>query len=59
MPETRRITKHVHIGFFAIGTAFVGVLLAGTLWKLAATHLATSTSPSAQQLGKAMIFQYG
>lgn len=53
------VTMHTHFGALAIGGAFVGVLLAGTLWKLTAAHLATSGNPTAVQFGKAMIFQYG
>jgi len=59
MPERRRVTLHTHIGFLVIGSAFVGTLLAGTLWKLVALHLVASGSPTAHTFGKAMLVQYG
>ena len=39
-------------------TIFFAVLLAGTVWRLAAFHLTSSTSPGARTLGQAMAFQY-
>jgi hypothetical protein len=59
MPERRRVTSHVHIGFIAIGTAFLGVLLMGTLWKLGAGYAVSSPSPWLREIGKAAFFQYG
>lgn len=59
MPRDRITNMHTHFGALVIGGTFLGVLLAGTLWKLGAAHLSTSDSPIAQQVGKAMIFQYG
>lgn len=49
---------HVHIGALNLMTAFLGVILIGTLWRLAAAHLASSSSPALAQAGKAMAFQY-
>lgn len=60
MPRASEVTNmHTHFGALVIGGTFVGVLLAGTLWKLGAAHLATSDNPKLSELGKAMIFQYG
>lgn len=49
---------HTHFGALVIGGTFLGVLLAGTLWRLSAAHLVTASNPRAVQLGKAMAFQY-
>jgi len=49
---------HTHIGAVAILTAFGGVLLAGTLWRLLAAHFAASDSDLWTKVGKAMAFQY-
>lgn len=49
---------HTHFGALVIGGAFVGTLLAGTLWRLLAAHMVTSSSPTMVTLGKAMAFQY-
>lgn len=49
---------HTHIGLIHLGTAFIGVALIGTLWRLSAAHLAASGNPTAQRLGGAMAFQY-
>lgn len=49
---------HTHIGALHLVTAFLGVVLIGTLWRLLAAHAASSNSPWLTQLGKAMSFQY-
>lgn len=51
---------HTHFGALAITGAFLGVLLAGTFWRLAAGHLVASgrTGLLGTQVGKAMAFQY-
>jgi hypothetical protein len=58
MPDSRS-GQHTHFSFLVIGGTFVGVLFAGTLWKLSAAHAIASANPTLQQLGKAMLFQYG
>lgn len=52
-------TLHTHFGALVIGGTFLGVLLAGTLWKLTAAHLVTSNNATAQTVGAAMLVQYG
>jgi hypothetical protein len=49
---------HTHIGALLAIPAFLAVLLAGTLWRLAAAHLVRSSSPTAQSIGGAMAVQY-
>ncbi len=39
-------------------TIFLAVLLAGSVWRLASLHLASSSNPTARSLGQAMAFQY-
>lgn len=39
-------------------TIFFATLLVGTVWRLAAFHLTSSSSAGARNLGKAMAFQY-
>jgi hypothetical protein len=58
-PPRSSTALHTHFGALVIGGTFLGVLLAGTLWKLTAAHLTTSASPLAQQVGAAMFVQYG
>lgn len=58
MPKTTGTSMHTHFGVLVIGGTFVGVLLAGTLWRLTAAHLAVSSNPLAVQVAKAMAFQY-
>ena len=49
---------HTHVGAIHLVTAFLGVVLVGTLWRISAAHLVASGSPTAAGLGKAMAFQY-
>lgn len=49
---------HTHFGALVIASAFVGTLLAGTLWRLISFHLANSTSPTAIAIAQAMAVQY-
>ena len=49
---------HTHIGAIAFVAAFLYIVLAGTLWRLGASHLVASQSKALQNLGKAMLFQY-
>lgn len=49
---------HTHISAIAIGSAFVGVLLMGTLWRLIAGHFVVSHSEHLANIGKVMAFQY-
>ena len=43
---------HIHISAVGILTTFAGVLIAGTIWRLIASHLSNT------QLGQAMSFMY-
>lgn len=47
-------------GFSAVGAlnAFLGVVLVGTLWKLAAMHLMASNNEFLVNTGQGMAFQY-
>jgi hypothetical protein len=57
MPD-RRPALHTHFGALVITSAFLGTLLAGTLWRLTAAHLIASGSPARVQVGRTMLFQY-
>jgi predicted membrane protein len=57
MPQGNATYLHTHFGALAIAGAFLGVLLAGTLWRLTAAHLATRPGLP-EQIGKAMAFQF-
>ena len=49
---------HTHVGAIQLVTAFLGVVLIGTLWRLGASHLIATSNPTAAQAGKAMLVQY-
>jgi hypothetical protein len=49
---------HTHFGALMGFTAFLSVLLFGTLWRLSAARLAASSSPTAQNIGAAMAIQF-
>ena len=49
---------HTHVGAIQLVSAFLGVVLVGTLWRVGAAHLVASDSATAKQVGKAMAFQY-
>lgn len=50
---------HTHFGSAThLASTFVGVLLAGTLWRLIAMHALLSKSPTVQGIGKTMLTQY-
>jgi hypothetical protein len=49
---------HTHVGVITLGTAFLGVVLMGTLWRLGAAHLIATDSPGPKNIGQAMLFQY-
>ena len=49
---------HTHIGAIAAFTTMIYIALIGTLWRLSAAHLVASSSTTATELGKAMLFQY-
>jgi hypothetical protein len=49
---------HTHFGALIIGGTFLGVLLAGTLWRLSAAHMVTSSNPTLRSMGEAMAVQY-
>lgn len=50
---------HTHFGSAThlIGT-FLGVLIAGTFWRIGALHAASSTNPTVSGLGKAALVQF-
>lgn len=58
MPKDSGTALHTHFGALIIGGTFMGVLLAGTLWRLTSAYLATSANPTAAQVGRAMAVQY-
>lgn len=58
MPRDSKTSMHTHFGVLVIGGTFLGVLLAGTLWRLIAAHLAVSNNPTAQAIAKTMAVQY-
>ena len=49
---------HTHVGAVHLITAFIGVALIGTLWRVGAAHLVATGNPTAAGIGKAMAFQY-
>jgi hypothetical protein len=49
---------HTHIGAIQLVTAFLGIALVGTLWRISAAHLVALDNPTASNIGKAMAFQY-
>jgi hypothetical protein len=49
---------HFHGSALHLLTVFLGVVLVGTFWRLAAMHLAASSNGTAKTLGKAMAIQY-
>jgi len=49
---------HTHVGALHLVTAFLGVVLVGTAWRLSAAHLIASSNATAAQVGKAMLVQY-
>jgi hypothetical protein len=49
---------HHHASALHLITIFLGVVLIGTFWRLAAAHLAISKNGTARQAGRAMAFQY-
>ncbi len=49
---------HTHVGVITLGTAFLGVVLMGTLWRLGGAHLIAMDNSSAKNIGQAMLFQY-
>lgn len=51
--------QHTHFGSATnIAAAFLGVLFAGTLWRLAAAHGLRSKSPLIRGLSRAAFVQY-
>ncbi|MGA5128797.1 hypothetical protein ACPCTO_03220 [Streptomyces olivoreticuli] len=49
---------HTHFSAMGALSAFLGVIVVGTLWRLIAAHLVASESAFANHLGRAMAFQY-
>jgi hypothetical protein len=50
---------HTHFGSIThLGATFLGVLVAGTFWRLAALHAIASGNPTLVGLGKAALAQF-
>lgn len=49
---------HTHFSAMHAVNVFIGVLIIGSVWRLATYHLAAANSPAARNLGAAMSFQY-
>jgi hypothetical protein len=49
---------HTHFSPMSAAQAFLGVVIIGTLWRLVAFYLASSSNDAVQHAGKAMSFQY-
>lgn len=49
---------HTHVGAILALVTMLNIALLGTLWRLGAFWLVASSSSTAQNLGKAMLFQY-
>ncbi len=49
---------HTHFSFMSAATAFLGVVIIGSLWRVASLHLIASRNEQVQHLGKAMSLQY-
>jgi hypothetical protein len=49
---------HTHFSAVAATSVFLVVLVLGSVWRLAALHLAASDKPQLRNLGLAMAFQY-
>lgn len=50
---------HTHFSVLHGFQAFLAIVIIGTPWKLIAMYFVASNSPWLQNLGKAMLFQYG
>lgn len=49
---------HTHFSFMAALSAFFGVLVLGTFWRLVYGHFLTSGNAMLTYIGQAMAFQY-
>lgn len=49
---------HTHFSAMGALSAFFAVIILGTLWRLAASHMMNSNRPGLVSLGQAMVFQY-
>jgi hypothetical protein len=49
---------HTHFSPMAAANVFLGVLIIGTLWRIATLHAVASGNSAVSNLGKAMSFQY-
>jgi len=49
---------HTHFSFMAALSAFFGVLVLGTFWRLVYGHFLTSDNAMLTYIGQAMAFQY-
>lgn len=50
--------KHTHFSVIGASQAFLGVVVIGTLWRLAALHLMASDNQMLNHIGAGMSFQY-
>lgn len=56
--KSTQTALHTHFGALVIGGTFLGVLLCGTLWRLASAHMVVSGNPTLRRAGEAMAVQY-
>lgn len=49
---------HTHFSALHVAGTFLGVVAVGGFWRLTAAHLGASANPTAQLVGKTMLFQY-
>lgn len=49
---------HTHFSITGALTAFLGVIVIGTLWRLIGAHFVQSDRPALVHIGQVMAFQY-
>lgn len=49
---------HTHFSAVSAAQAFLAVVIIGGVWRLSAAHLVSASHPTAQLVGKTMLFQY-
>jgi hypothetical protein len=50
---------HTHFSLYHAVSAFLGIVIIGTGWKLLALHAVSTSNTQLQHLGLAMLFQFG
>ena len=50
---------HTHFSLYHAVSAFLGVVIIGTGWKLLGLHMAASGNTQLQHIGLGMLFQFG